>query len=307
MDQIFSPTEVAQKPIAGGGRICFRGDTRSPKQMFRSGFFQQAPRGGFFSRLHVPIVMNALRHNSIPIKAEHKPFYLAAGVKVRPDARTPEAMFPAARDIEPMSAVCVTPRFGMAALFPIKTTESPDSMIHTWIYALYVRNVFNTHAQQTLDGLEAIEREIQARRAILEAPGVAPNVASLNPHVDRALNLLYAQELATESVKSHDVICAIRCERQWNGVSWQDGARYTLDKDSINFNSRVSVDPSITKAVRAFLDKEEVTGETPSRSSGFHRDKPSTRVSVHMQMAAVEERIYGHMDALRPRLPGDLR
>lgn len=208
---------VSAKPVVGGGRICFRGDTREPNVMFKNGFHSREGES------------TSIRYRSVG---------LGSG------------------DIDPPSAVCITPRFAMAPLFPIDLTVTD-----LWIYAVYARQVYNTHAQQYADGMKAIKHEIKTNPS-----GDLDNYAETN-----ALWPLFAQEVATKLVAAEDVMCALKCKRIWASQDIFDGCTYTLDKSSLIWNDLCGVDATITSAVTEFLNKEPNSGTTPSRASGFHK------------------------------------
>ena len=289
-------TGVEMQSVAGGGRICFRGDDREPSAMFKQGFFSRKPEG--------PIKYNAANPAPLLIRAEHESEYQRHGFKTTvgktfdPSGMTPAeiyartldgkspqgmslAIVPRTADIDSHSAVCVTPRFAMAVLFPPKERPS-DQKEYTWVYAVFVRQLYNTHAQQVSDGLKAIEDEFAARNAVSRTiSGPYGGAAVREAYVDNvALWPLYAQELATKVLQPADVICALRVRRTWKGSDFTHGCDYELLKKTLKFNRLCAVDKSHVKAVKSFLKSEPVQGTTPSRSSGFHRDDENTRVSI---------------------------
>ncbi len=217
-----SPNQPMQtQSVVGGGRICFRGDTREPNLMFSHGFFS--------------------RDDASPIM--YRPGQGAAG------------------DIDPPTAVCVSPRFTMAPLFPIDR-----DVTRLWVYAVYVRELANTHAKQVADGLEAIKKEVTPGAKATKAPN--------------ALWPLYAQELATKMIDAKDVICALIVSRTWimPGATEDDfnplqGCDYTLDKTSLTSNPQCGLDASMKNLVTKFLNDEPGQGRTPEISSGFHKSR----------------------------------
>jgi hypothetical protein len=196
----------------------------------------------------------------------------------------PIAIIPRTADINLRTAVCITPRFSMSVLFPPKEKPSDDKRF-TWIYAVYVRKLFNTHGQQVVDGLKAIDNELAVRDKIAAEPGQSPygGSALLNAYVEEvALWTLYAQELATKSIDASDVICAVKVDRTWKGVDFTYGCNYRLLKKTLKMNKRCNLDKQILKALKAFIKAEPVNGATPDRSSGFHKDDENTRTSIHL-------------------------
>jgi hypothetical protein len=309
--------------VAGGGRICFRGDTRDPAEMFKQGFFSKDSG----SEITTPRV----EYNALPIKQAHKKFYEKQGFKVTTprevlilrnkrgeikdksigdienlEMLTPEglknlkqfpldlpiALVPRGRDIVTPTAVCVTPRFSMAVLFPPKESKHKPVAIKTWIYVLYVRNLFNTHGMQCTEGLEAIRNELEVRQEIASAglgQALSKSQGLLDVHASNvALWPLYAQELATKSVEAKDVICAVKVHRDWNGDDWTYGCSYDIWKSSLLMNESCTLDgvkkddrDKLIEAVKEFINNEPKTGQTPSRSSGFYKDTEEFRNSIN--------------------------
>ena len=279
----FAKQTVQQRPIAGGGRICFRGDTRSPKEIFKNGFFTRTDSGSP-PPVNAPIRLHAQTFESIPIHPEHLSAYKTAGFAT--DKAPYEAVrFPFTRDVDSLTAVCVTPRFSMAALFPPKRGGDGNKPSPTWIYAVYVRSVYNTHAQQVCDGLKAVEDELDIRRQIYRSDKDSRSHRSnLDQYAQsKALWPLYAQELATSVVQPEDVLYAVKCDRHWRGDDWKEGADFTLDKKSIRMNSRSGASSEINESVKTFLDNEPEDGTTPSRSSGFYKQPADERISIDLE------------------------
>jgi hypothetical protein len=289
-------TNVQMQTVAGNGRICFRGDDREPSAMFRQGFYSR--------KKDSPIQYNASSPAPLLIHPEHASEYQRQGFKTTvgktfdPSGMTPSeiyartldgkspkgmqvAIVPRTPDIESNSAVCVTPRFAMAILFPPKTSAS-DQKEFTWVYGVFVHELYNTHAQQVCDGMKAIDGELAARDKVSQsASGPYGGTAMREAYVENvALWPLYAQELATKTIDPVNVICALRVKRTWKGKDFTHGCDYELLKKTLKFNRRCTVDKVQVKAVKAFLNSEPDKGTTPSRSTGFHKDDENTRFSI---------------------------
>lgn len=309
---------VEMQDVAGGGRVCFRGDSREPAVMFKQGFFSREPNS--------KISYNDPSIAPMFIHKEHEQIYKNQGFKTAMgktlDQAAPTqlqayqaallgkgaakgqsiALVPRTPDIRTPSAVCVSPRFTMAILFPPKASRNDNVPEFSWVYAVYVRQLFNTHAQQVCDGLRAIENEVTVRTRIAQYSAATPYGGSAVFHEyaeSVALWPLYAQELATKSIEASDVICAIKVRRTWKGDDWTYGCDYILSKKSLKFNKRCKshVDKSVVKAVETFLKAEPANGSTPSRASGFHKDDENTRTSIALKklVTAMSDRI----DAMR--------
>jgi hypothetical protein len=292
--------DVETQKVVGGGRICFRGDDRDPSEMFASGFFSRQKNSA--------IKYNRPSPAPVFIHKEHEGHYRRAGFditsgKTLANAGTdpledykhalrqgpspigqPIAVVPRTPDINQPTAVCVTPRFTMAVLFPPKEKPS-DVKRFTWIYAVYVRKLFNTHAQQVVDGLKAIENELAVREKISRDIGKGPygGDALFKTYVEEvALWTLYAQELSTKTIAASDIICAVKVDRTWKGADFTYGCDYAFVKKSLRKNKLCTLDKPIIKAVKAFFKAEPKQGTTPDRSSGFHKDDENTRSSIHL-------------------------
>jgi hypothetical protein len=295
--------DVEMQDVAGGGRICFRGDDRPPSVMFNQGFFSRKPASKI--KYNEPTPAPMFIHEEHGKIYEQQGFGLTQGKgnKLGPDASTVDAyrhavtqgpapkgqaiaIVPRTPDINLLTSVCITPRFSMAVLFPPKQSAK-DFKEFTWVYAVYVRQLYNTHAQQVCDGLQAIKNELAVRDRISMSPGMRSaygGSALFSAYVeDLALWTLYAQELATKKIEAGDIICAVEVFRSWHGVDFTYGCDYQMLKKSLEFNKACTLDKVIVKALKAFFKNEPEHGTTPSRSSGFHKDDENTRSSVSLQ------------------------
>ncbi|HET6337186.1 MAG TPA: hypothetical protein VFG30_28370 [Polyangiales bacterium] len=236
-----------------------------------------------------PIVFRDGRQEALPIESEHAVFYAKHGIERNRDRHNPGALFPMTGDIQADTAVCVTARFSAAALFPPRQTPGDDTPAQTWIYAMLVRCLFNTHERQVIDGLTAIHNEVEVRGDISKSflqggDGSTPPISTDNKIADqqffvtyaegKGLWPLYAHELATKLVDARDVICAIKCVRSWSGPSWRDGATYHLVGDPVK-NESCRVEQHFKELAFNFVVSEPTMGRTPERDSGFHRSEAS--------------------------------
>jgi hypothetical protein len=310
--------KVEMQDVAGGGRICFRGDSREPSVIFKQGFFSRRPDAkiGYNQPSPAPMFIHK-EHERI---YEGEGFKTVLGKTLDQAAPTPLqayqtalqgggapkgqsiALVPRTPDIDTPSAVCVSPRFAMAVLFPPKAGPTDNVAEFTWVYAVYVRQLFNTHAQQVCDGLRAIENELAVRARIAQYSAATPygGAPLFREYVESvALWPLYAQELATKSIDARDVICAVKVRRAWKGDDWTYGCDYILSKKSLKFNRRCksNVDKAVIKAVQNFFKSESVSGSTPSRASGFHKDDENTRTSIAIQkfITVMSDKIRDHV------------
>jgi hypothetical protein len=200
------------------GKICFRGDTRTPQApdaMFATGFLRRQPGLG-------PIVY-----------------------------RTPTAN--AAGDIDPPTAVCVSARLVGAVMFPLRFTVADPAVSDTWIYMVSVdsADIFNTHKEQVLSGLQGVGAGNSANRALWP---------------------LFAHELCALRIPAGNIIGAVRCTRTWLGPAWTAGANYQLHAPII-WNGGCNVAAELHSAAVNFLQDEvdnHANGTTPTMASGYH-------------------------------------
>jgi hypothetical protein len=313
------------KQVAKDGRVCFRGDTRLPDEIFRDGF---SPRNRPRKAEHVS--MPDAGFMAIPVHKKDATIYEQKGMIVlkrddalekhgavhqtlkgnefrmemitdqgkgelahyKPNRNPLVALLPRTSDVFQDTAVCMTPRFSMAVLFPPRKGKPyPDPETDTWIYAVYARKMLNTHGQQCALGLQALQNEFAAREEI-RLSGATPKFtgAAMDHFASTgAFWPLYAQEVATCRVEGHDVICAIQAGRVWQGADWTHGCRYTLKRRTTRFNDQCAVDDQVVDAVTEFLDKEPLIGECPSISSGFYKDSAARRTSIDTEFRTASD------------------
>jgi hypothetical protein len=298
----------------GEGRVCFRGDigdsmlNRDPEIIFKTGFKRRDQKR--------PISSPGMDYVAIHVAKRHIPYYnemdttrqvvytkeealakynnlniaTSEGVK---DLRQEKgsyhvALLPRVTDIETPTAVCVTPRFSMAVLFPPKMSRtSRNTPAATWVYAVFVRSYHNTNTCQSAEGLKAI-RELYAVHAriasnelVYRSPLAGPQV--IDTYAENAgLWPVYAQELATTQIDPQDVICAVKVHRDWGDGDWTHGCDYDIWKASLQVNPHCTVDKEIIELVVQFIQNEPKQGRTPSRSSGFYKDTNAERTSIHL-------------------------
>jgi len=180
--------DVQMQDVVGGGRICFRGDDRAPSVMFNQGFYSRKPNSNI--KYNDPNLAPMFIHEEHGKIYEQQGFGLTKGKSLATGGASivdtyrhavlqgpapkgqPIALVPRTPDIDLLTSVCITPRFSMAVLFPPKE-RARDIKEFTWVYAVYVRQLYNTHAQQVCDGLLAIKNELAVRDKISSSPGTS--------------------------------------------------------------------------------------------------------------------------------------
>jgi hypothetical protein len=229
-------------------RFVFRGDTREPDVIFEQGFSARAAGPIWYRR------------------AQH--FYGAG-------------------DILPDSAVCVTARIAVAAMFPLNTAQ-PAS----WIYMIGMDQdaLTSTHHRQVLDSiypLMGIDRTGFGAK-LPEAPDDESLQAYLAEHPDavkvllehgaeyvrthpsESMFTLFGHELATKAVPAAGIIAAVPTTRSWTGEDWVDGGRYALGEPV--YNTHCTLPRDYKETAIAFLSEEVAHQpyDMPRAESGYH-------------------------------------
>jgi hypothetical protein len=170
------------------------------------------------------------------------------------------------QDIAPESAVSVTSRFDVAALFPIKTpAENPPA--ETKIYVVFVRQVFNT-------------RRVQARFA---ARSIRDQGAD---QVEKAKGNLFADERATNAIAADDVIACITITRQWNGNDYLAGGTYNITGYEFNAGMNNQHKNMIPKAASLPLVRQAVGASgILATSSAYNVDADRLYIKYRPQFA----------------------
>lgn len=129
--------EVEGSDITSINRMCWRGDSRGPTDIFNFGFRRRDDTlEGYFNRLDEweddPSQHTVNEYGEVRKMPPSNPLF-------RSDSR----------DIAPATAVCVAGSFKAAALFPLKGDASTDKI---WVYAVQVENGFDTYQMQARIG-----------------------------------------------------------------------------------------------------------------------------------------------------------
>jgi hypothetical protein len=119
--------------------------------------------------------------------------------------------FPKAGDILPDTGHCFAQTLPGCTVFPNDTAK-----VDTWIFVCFLREGFNTYAQQRRD-VALIHKYY---------PGLAP-------HAQQIAWPLAAFEVAVESVAPGDILAAIPCTKAWSSDRWEDGGTFTLHLDRL--------------------------------------------------------------------------
>ena len=178
-------------------RICFRGDGRPPSVIFANGFSKR--------------------------EADAEATYIGNKVGKFADNNPTIANIDGVTktgDIESKTAVCVSPNFNAAALFPLPDDRWDDNITfeNSYIYVLYLDSGYNTNLRQAIDFLDGLT---QLRTIEASETAFTTNAAKLEAHRNRVRaigQVLYGQEMAADSVKQQHIFAAIEVQRTWNSV-----------------------------------------------------------------------------------------
>ena len=204
--------------------ICFRGDFRGPDEVFASGFSPWGQQG--------VAVYRGGRVEEVPGQAN--------------PVLDPLTGMKKAGDLDPSSAVCVTPDMHVAALFPLPVQSSTRNSFDpcaedTWVYMVFVESGYNTYARQVLDALDGLSELVEFQRA--EGAVVDPHTgqpvprAALNDaRVANILQNLYGREMATDRIDPTRIWYGMRISRSWNvtktiRTGTEDGVRVGQEGD----------------------------------------------------------------------------
>jgi hypothetical protein len=178
-------------------RICFRGDDRPPQEIFAGGFSKR--RDG--------------------AEAEY------VGNKVVQLADTDPTIgnilgLTKTGDIDSPTAVCVSPNFNAAALFPLPKDRWDNDITfkNSYIYLVYLKSGYNTNLRQAMDFLEGIT---QLRELESNETAFATNAAKIEAHRNRVKaigQVLYGQEMAADAIDKSHIFAAIEVQRTWKSV-----------------------------------------------------------------------------------------
>ena len=245
-------------------RICFRGDSRPPAQVFAEGFSRRNADGGVEYRggeIGKVSSRDPYRH---PLKGTLK-----------------------AGDITPATAVCVTPDMHVAALFPLPEPDMYGK--ETWIYMLLLTSGVNTNSRQVLDALYGLAQLEEFEKKESWDPAKAGGTSALEAHgirVSEIVQNLYGRELATESVAGPSIWYAFKISRTWNeaktwvspdGVprgkgNYHKGGSYSVVEIHPNPNKQFPNDEYRTAVGRfvSALSRNAGPFTMPTHDSGFH-------------------------------------
>lgn len=252
-------------------RLCFRGDDRSPELIFAAGFTKRRKGAK-------PVYRDfTMKNNSL------------TGAK--DPIRDPITGMARAGDLDPDTAVCVTPEIDVAALFPLPTSKE-RMMSQSYVYMVFVESGYNTNARQVLDALEGLSRLVDFEKS--EVIGETPKETLHQVRIMDIQQNLYGRELATDILPAKSVCGAFRITRTWAkikmtqewvvdkfikvpaGADYKDGGTYTI-LEWVPNPGAVYPAPSYETAARTFAEKmtEDIKGSKtfrlPTTTDGYSR------------------------------------
>lgn len=184
-------------------RLCFRGDSRPPNEIFKIGFskrdqsMEATYRGG--------TVTESLGSGPNPVLE-------------------PILGYKKAGDLDPASAVCVTPDLHVAALFPLPTITTLNNFkpteVDTWIYMVYVASGYHTHGRQVLDAIAGLaELKELGQQVVQQNNKIIPANKVTEARVDEILQNLYGREMATDQINTKSIWYAFKISRNWTATT----------------------------------------------------------------------------------------
>lgn len=250
-------------------RICFRGDSRPPSEIFPVGFTK---RGTGMSATY--------RGGRVePVPGKPNPvFDKIAGLKK-------------AGDLLPASAVCVTPDMHVAALFPLPVITVLNNFkpteVDTWIYMVYVASGSHTHGRQVLDALDGLDALQQ-----VESHGIGNYSAKevTEARIDEIMQNLYGREMATDQISPTSIWYGFRIRRNWNKTekrtSWtekgekvvgyegdyKEGGRYTVlevQRNTAAVYPKIGSYVDVASSLAEDLSRGGKTFVLPTHKAGF--------------------------------------
>lgn len=240
-------------------KICFRGDSRDPDEIFPHGFSRrmEAHPG--------KVLVHPKKGGTLLVTVDQ---YLAKYKGKKEDVGD-QIIYRGARslkagDILPQTAVCVSARLTSATMFPLKFKNQPVAL-DSWIYVVIVKvdQLFNTHSKQVTHGIQAL-KELKKNGKTIDDSLAA-----------QVLWPLFGHELAIKEVPDNQVYAAIKCRRHWYGGDFRDGGTYKLGE--LKKNARCSSDRVPETYLDAAKDfvwielSEHRTGSMPRLPDAFKR------------------------------------
>jgi hypothetical protein len=193
-----------------------------------------------------------------------------------------------AGDLDPDSAVCVTPDMDVAALFPLPS--SPERMVaRSYIYMVYVETGYATNTRQVLDALEGLSQLEE-----IESTEPEGEIGKKKLHRIRIMDIqqnLYGRELATDLIPATSICGAFKISRTWTkvkltqqwvvdkfiklpcGADYMEGGTYHIHKWVENPHA-VYPAPSYSRAVEEFVQatlKGATTLRLPTTTDGYSK------------------------------------
>lgn len=189
--------EVQGADITRLKRLCWRGDSRTPREIFEFGLRRRDDTAkSYFRRQKLQrILQNPGNVFEQKFQGRHLTPEIVQSRRMGNDILAPTAALfrTDQNDIAPATAVCVAKSFVAGCLFPL-VAEDGDKYDKTWVYAVYLENGFNTFQMQ-----------------------VSLNAASAA--------MAFVQEACCNDIPPMHVLGAIQVERKWHSViNWAAGA-----------------------------------------------------------------------------------
>jgi len=161
------------------------------------------------------------------------------------------------QDICPSSGTCLTSKFDVAALFPIILDQKKVREDQVYKEPPRATNVY-----VVLPGVFFKTYEIQkkfAERKVRDAS---------NDHVTKAIQNLYAKEIAALEIPTNKILGCMEVEREWAGTDFESGGTYKIInfKKNDNYNGK---NPFDIKYLLHLLEKKGMSKKDIVEAAGY--------------------------------------
>ncbi len=249
-------------------RLGFRGDSRSPAEIFRSGFTARKPQD--------PITYEGDSNSAAAVSLTWR-LSAASYFPLNESSAPPEMTWIYFMSIDTASHDSKKDEIFLSGVSQLKKQDHSDHKNQP--QNITDSSGSNIHGRQTLDATTQGGAE---------------------------LSYLFAQEYAVKKVLSKDILFAVKCKRVWNSENWEDGGAYVLDPD-IEVNPHAQIDPEIYLTAWQLLNTELELLEAqpnlpmPNPDSGFKKNvlaheiktEASPRASAAPAATAVDFTLFG--------------
>ncbi|MEM9811609.1 MAG: hypothetical protein AAF913_02980 [Pseudomonadota bacterium] len=211
-----------------------------------------------------------------------------------------------AGDIDPDSAVCVSPDFFVASMFPLP--DKPSKLDTTWIYLCKVEQGYDTNGRQVMDALNGTASMLKdmktekidsdALKVLTEKFGFEKskiNAQLESFRASRIFQLVYGRELAVDAIPFKKVFGGVRIKRTWNKLvpgkngataDFTAGGTFKVEEIVINKKSDLAASMGEAAAIGGFFQKmtdakkDGKVFKMPVASNGYKKTTATTASDI---------------------------